>query len=42
MWITSEPLFMFQWLGRFYRNVAPPKKQVELLFLGTPTNSHSH
>jgi len=35
VWMTSEPVFMFQWLARFFQD-ASPQPQAAALFVGMP------
>jgi len=37
VWLTSEPVFMFQWLATFFEDEGDfPKQQVATLFIGMP------
>jgi hypothetical protein len=36
IWLTSEPVFMFQWLERFFGGDAFPGDQARALFVGMP------
>jgi hypothetical protein len=35
VWLTSEPVFMFQWLARFYGETSPQPQAMQL-FVGMP------
>jgi hypothetical protein len=36
IWLTSEPVFLFQWLARYFGNDDFPREQAQALFVGLP------